>query len=541
MHDDCLLIHNDNSMLKDNFSNQVYFNLENRENPNLDKYITNFILPKIKDKNLKCIIIREKLSLNGLDFYGLILLLHIRLSLDLNDDRFLPIVVESNLPIDLICRISSLFHVLFTESVYFYTSEEIKEKIEKLKNIPSKLSRDNFKELFINKISIEMPRDYLSKHSIANEWSIFKWAHILNINDVAINRIIDEMNSILYFKYLRNKFYQSDIEPNPDLLFKNNNKARILYIDDESKKGWNQIFNEMFAGMIYESIGDDFKEKDSRTIIDTSIEKIKNFKPDIVLLDLRLSDSDFEEKNIEELTGSIILKEIKDYNPGIQCIMFTATSRSIYLDYLNKKGILGFIKKESPEDSIISTEDNIKSLNNILKVGIKNKYLVEVYNLLKEMKNKLGTSLLDLNSDEIEILKINIDFLFSVLNSNANNRVNYAMLTIFKCFECLKDALTDVVSQKVYRKELGVRLSTHSILNIGMGNSYTATRNRLHIILIEKLGFPASSEEYKEIDYIVDVRNPYIHPKSPSEFTDTIESGILLWVKLLKKFIDGLN
>lgn len=330
MHEDCLLIHNDNSLLLDDFSNKIHFNLKNKENPNLDKYITDSILPKIKGEDLKCIVIREKLSSNGLDFYGLILALHIRLSLDLENNRFLPIIIESSLPIDLICRLSPLAHVLFTESIYFYTPEKIKERIEEVKSTAVKLSIDNFTELFIDKISIEMPRDYLSKHSIANEWSIFKWAYILGIEDETINEIVENMDSILYFKYLKNKFYQCDVDVNTDLLFKSSNNAKILYIDDECKKGWDQIFNKMFTQMNYISIGSDFKEKDADSIINTSMDKIETFKPEIILLDLRLSDSDFEEKNIDELTGAIILKKIKEYNPGIQCIMFTATS-SIYI------------------------------------------------------------------------------------------------------------------------------------------------------------------------------------------------------------------
>lgn len=51
MHEDCLLIHNDNSLLLDDFSNKIHFNLKNKENPNLDKYITDSILPKIKGED----------------------------------------------------------------------------------------------------------------------------------------------------------------------------------------------------------------------------------------------------------------------------------------------------------------------------------------------------------------------------------------------------------------------------------------------------------------------------------------------------------
>ena len=103
------------------------------------------------------------------------------------------------------------------------------------------------------------------------------------------------------------------------------------------------------------------------------------------------------------------------------------------------------------------------------------------------MNYKLNTTLLDINQEDIEILKVNIDFIFSVLSSDANNKLNYAMISIFKCLETIKDALTEIRNKKVYLKDNGNRRTMHSTLNYGI-DGYQGTRNRLHIILKDKFG-----------------------------------------------------
>lgn len=536
----CLLVHNGNSSLKNRIDKKIEFVFENKKNSDLDKYITESIIPKIHTESFEVLIIKDILSSNPIDYYGIVLLMHIRLSLSIEQKKFIPIIIESNIPADLMNRINVLSNVLFTTNTYLSSADSIEQVLTKIRTSETKLCEENFKELFLDKVSIRIPKDYLSKHSISNEWSIYKWASLLKIQDGSISKIMVNIQSILYFKYLRNRFELYETLPQEDIVFSTNGNAKVLYIDDECHKGWDVIFNKLFNALDYCAIGEDFKDKDSNQIIDIAMAKVDSFKPEVIILDLRLCDSDFDEKMPKELTGSIILKKIKEYNRGIQCIMFTATSRSIYLNYLNQLGIVGYIKKESPEDNLISTTDNITNLNTLTNTAIKNKYLIEVYSLIAQMNSKLNTTLTELNHEEIQILKVNIDFIFSVLNSDANNKLNYAMLTIFKCLEAIKDALTDITTSKVYIKNNGVRNATHSTLNHGQ-NGYKATRNRLHIILKDKFGFTTTSDEYKEVDYIVNTRNQYIHPNAPDEYTNTIEGGILIWVKILKVFVDGIN
>ncbi len=536
----CLLIHNNNSIYKNIIDNKIEFTYENKESEDLDHYITNTIIPLINDESFDTIIIKDILSDYPIDYYSLILSMHIRMSTSLQNKRFLPIIIESDLPLNIHLKLHPFSSIFSTPSTYLLSNKDkLEDKLQEISE-NTKLEEINFKELFLDKISIKLPKDYLTSHSISNEWSIYKWSSITKISKELIQDVIQKTESMLYFKYLKNKFEIEKESQDNEIIFNITGNVKVLYIDDECHKGWDSIFKKLFENITYEAIGHDFKSKTQEEILLTTQTKIKSFKPDIVILDLRLTDSDFEDIHPEDLTGSKILLANKTFNQGIQHIMFTATSRSIYLNYLNTQGIVGYIKKESPSDKIISTIDNISNFNVLINKAIKNKYLIEVYNLKTEMNYKLNTTLLDINQEDIEILKVNIDFIFSVLSSDANNKLNYAMISIFKCLETIKDALTEIRNKKVYLKDNGNRRTMHSTLNYGI-DGYQGTRNRLHIILKDKFGFTETSDEYKEVDYIVDVRNPYIHPKTPAEYTNTIESGIIIWIKLLKVFIDKIQ
>lgn len=76
-------------------------------------------------------------------------------------------------------------------------------------------------------------------------------------------------------------------------------------------------------------------------------EKIQEFNPDVVILDLRLSQSDHENEDINSYTGIKILQKIHEINAGIQVIMLTATSKSTILEKLYEKDIRLYQKRAS--------------------------------------------------------------------------------------------------------------------------------------------------------------------------------------------------
>ena len=85
-----LLVHHINVPFLDSFEEQIKFNASS----DIDKYISNTILPQINDKKPDIIFIKDNLSSNYLELYGLRLVYHIRFDEKL---KYLPIVILSDI------------------------------------------------------------------------------------------------------------------------------------------------------------------------------------------------------------------------------------------------------------------------------------------------------------------------------------------------------------------------------------------------------------------------------------------------------------
>ena len=107
--------------------------------------------------------------------------------------------------------------------------------------------------------------------------------------------------------------------------------------------------------------------------------------------------------------------------------MLTAIGKSTILENLYEHGILGYIKKEHPNDVNISTKENFDKLKKLVDKGLDKKYLKEVWEIQQTIS--------PFNSD----IKIEIDSIFEILNSDMQNRFIYAMFAIFKCIEIVND------------------------------------------------------------------------------------------------------
>src|SRR5690606_28010678 len=174
----------------------------------------------------------------------------------------------------------------------------------------------------------------------------------------------------LYFKYLKTIYpiNTSDVLTEDKLKLEYKGDPTILYIDDEANKGWREIFEKIMFDVNdidFLNLDEEFNEKSKKEIVDISLYTIKKENADIVILDFRLHKDDFLQISIEDITGYKILKEIKQYNKGIQVIIFSATNKIWNLQALQKAGADGFIIKESPETSLIDGY-TFQSLENML-------------------------------------------------------------------------------------------------------------------------------------------------------------------------------
>ncbi len=457
-----LLIHSNNT----SFNNTELFPLAEQFvfDVDFDKDVDFYINENLTDGGLKqklekcdIVFIKVSLSKNYLEYLGLRLAYHIRLTKSIGTKAYMPIVFIAEESFQYLGLTHPEPSIFFTKGIYL-----IKESLDDYKKTLKWFIDGRIKPLddfssFVNSIFINPPANYLSHHSIANEWSILRWAKVLGIateiealKDVRIN-----IESLLYYKFLQAKY---PIEAEPDrAAFNIIGKGRILYIDDEWNKGWNVVLEKFVSScpnIVFETLKYDFKDKTHEEIIKECKREIESSKPDLVLLDLRLSDSDFTNShNSSLLTGYKVLKATKLINPGIQVIIFTASNKVWNLLELQANGADGFLLKESPELTINSsyTYESLSSLSKQMTFCLSNAYLKEIWILFDEIrkvfsKNPLTTKYFprllkeQLNGIKYQNLLLQeLDAIFEILKTNNENRYGMAMIMLYKILEYLNE------------------------------------------------------------------------------------------------------
>jgi CheY-like chemotaxis protein len=449
----------------------------------------NSTLEKISKDDCDVIYIKDSLGENYMEFKGLELAHHIRLSPNLQEKRYLPIVITSHLDGMLINKLSSLGRILFTKNIF----------LNNLPNSYSLLDEKNFKKEFLDKIVVDKPTDNSSNHDISNQWSIYQWAKFLDIQSQAIDKNENQIKDSLYFKYILaqnnknqdNSINYHDIKKYEDL--------NVLCIDDQIKKGWGDIFRAIFGENV--KLVDDLKHLEKGLIKEI----------DLVILDMRLVDSD-NSNDLNSLTGHKVLEVIKKINKGIQVIVFTASQKSEVLKEADKNDILGYIQKESS----ININDNFNEFQKLITKAYKRKYLKEVFDIQQEILN-LG--IFNNENEKYKRAKFEISNIFDVLNSNLSNRIQMTVISLYKILEIL-------ITEN----------------NIKAENSYDKTIQLLKILNLK--------EKYiKEVSIIGCTRNYLIHPKEPHPKSickqNLIKSpnkdNILIWFKMTKDILSKLE
>jgi CheY-like chemotaxis protein len=528
-----IVIHNNNIDIN-LFENRVRY----IENNHIDKYISEDIVQNIKSQTkLDIIFIKDNLSSNYLELLGLRVAYHIRLSQELGNLKFLPIVIISDLDSCILNKIEPLARILFTKNIYICKNK--KEDIEKYKYKKYRnLTEKEYQENFLNLIKLEPPKDYLSHHSIANEWSIYRWTKFLDVRSEATKKVENQISSMLYFKYLKAKYEQKDnyqIEPKTP-----QKSGKVLLIDDEWNKGWSDILAKVFedSSIDFKAFEYDYKDKNRFNLIVQGKhkelnEQIKN--ADVVVLDLRLAQNDHDEhEDIENFTGIKLLKIIHEINAGIQVIMLTATGKSTILEKLYDYKIAGYIKKEHPDDWSINAVENINKFVKLIDNGLQNKYLKDIYNIQQELLN------LDfINDKKYKKIKFEINLIMDILDNNIQSRFKMAMLSIYRCLEML---IKLYIYEKWHNNKSYAywRDTNEKIDNDGQNS----TENKLLNILHHKLNIIDIDTDIKKI---VCSRNFAIHggeikPRCKNKTEKNIDRKIILeWFKMLRKILNAVK
>lgn len=190
---------------------------------------------------------------------------------------------------------------------------------------------------------------------------------------------------------------------------------RILLIDDEHEMGWSDVIKELLIpnSQWQEQkdgiwIAKDEVTKAKFTCIaevgksqePDDIDIIKNYLDladsrkkwidyDVILLDLRLK-KESPKLPAKNTSGYLLLKSIRDFDPTIPVIMFTASEKAANMEALQKLGISGFFSKELPRgDDEFSIENFGKLKISIINAAEKS-YLRDAWFIFVMLKEKLG-------------------------------------------------------------------------------------------------------------------------------------------------------
>lgn len=362
----------------------------------IDEKISDILENEIKNKKYDVIFIPYSLSEeNYIEFIGLRFAFHIRLTPAFKNIQT-PIVFYGYDSIEEVNKLTDLGSILFSKNIFTTSKisvEDFEKQVDYIKGKYEEINENEFEKRFLNRNTITPSGNYATHHSITNEWSIYRWAKALKIENEQIRKIEKSIGSNLYFKYLKVKYPISDFSEIGSKCIAT--EGKILYVDDELEKGWDDIFKKICFPRMVKSFGSEFKNWDTQTIIDKTIERVNEFDPAVVILDFRLHDDDFEVVKPEDVTGYKILKKIKAFNQGIQVIILSATNKIWNLVDLQKAGADGFIMKESPELSVDedfskNTISNIyEDINDRLKRA---KELKKIYTKIKQIKTLVKNS-----------------------------------------------------------------------------------------------------------------------------------------------------
>jgi len=493
-----------------------------------DKYLNNLVIEWLKTEEYDNIFIPLCFGQTLSDYNGLRLATHIRCTETPN--RFKNIFIYSFIGHSYLIN-NEYFDILKTKNIHLINYKK-KSFESALKTEDSQL---NLKQLTeeITKIRLLPPKNYQDNHSVINEWAIFRWAHAIGISSDGIEKIIEKIDNNLYFKYLQTIYPISEIEKLSDDKLKINygEGSKVLYIGDEAEKGWNIIFQKFFSinSISFDYLDSEFKSKSQIEIIDISYSKIVKDNIDLVILDFRLHNSDFNNLSTNEITGIKLLKKIKAYNPGIQVIIFSATNKIWNLQVMQRAGVDGFIIKESPENSINIdfTNESILMFKNNLSV-LNRIFLKHFYNLTKKIKKNIDDCD-DADSPEFKYFLNDLNNQIIIIETTAKKINLKDPLTLdivfLTCYNFLEKFKNFYLKEESYHFFLGIDeiemnryiwkknfIQTEGVFVRKGNNDYPTWFHCLSSLFIDYFSiFKEDDSKLDILDKVKTMRNDYIH------------------------------
>lgn len=402
------------------------------------------------------------------DYNGLRLAIHIRCTKSINQNK--PIYIYSPVPTSYLVQ-SKYFDILKTKGVKIINMHP-KKIIDSFGSLQPLTENDIKHEM--DKIHLPIPQNYEDSHSIANEWAIYRWAVATESEDSAIENVANTIKSNLYFKHLTTIYPPSDIDriKEEKLKFKDQlscisdaligqKDIKILYVDDEADKGWYEIMANIIHDVNnisgFDYLGEDLKALSQQELIDQVVNRVKEDSVNIVLLDFRLHKNDHDSHSIEDITSVQILKKIKEFNAGIQVIIFSATNKVWNLLALQKYGADGFIIKEGPENSKEPsfTIQTIENFINTMSLCISNRYKESLCKIVSDLNNNLekGAKAHKIDKDYKKSVKLFYRMAYSSLPQSVDDSCfDHSFMNYFRIIEATANEFIDVDNPEVKEK-----------------------------------------------------------------------------------------
>lgn len=411
-----------------------------KDEPISDNLLHSYVLSWLQEREYDSIVLPLCFGPVLSDYNGLRLALHIRCTQTQNQLK--PIYLYGVVGYSYLIN-NEYFDVLRTKEVYLvsYDNKSIFSSLTDTHQPigPELLSNE------LKKVKLNLPENYIDSHSIANEWAIYRWAKTIDAADADIDRVVKNVETNLYFKYLNTIYPISPLNQlkRNDLIIptNGNEKPKVLLVDDEAEKGWYEIFCTILDDVndfYFDRLDEEFNEKRSDEIVEIVHKKIVSDKIDIVILDYRLHKSDFFVDHITDVTGYKVLLDIKkNINRGIQVIVVSATNKIWNWEALREAGADAFIMKDNPESLLTDTvtSANITSFIEVMKDCCKRTILINAYNKINKTKKLINIS--KCFGDETEEIDGRLEIAFELLTKAVlnNEYYAYAYLQLFLIIE----------------------------------------------------------------------------------------------------------
>ena len=463
-----------------------------------------------------------------------------------------------------------------TEGFHFISKKhlEIDSIINENKLTSGVFSSEKNLETFLE--AIQVKDGETSRHSVANEWAMYQWAETLKIeDDESLIKIFNNIQHNLYFKYLLT-IQPKEINHPLKLTLKNNNESRVLLIDDDSNKGWFEIFANLLYdknNIYFDDVDFDFKNKSYEELEKYIIEIIKNSNSEneknnqrnvfynIIILDFRLQTTDFSEPIIENISSIKLLKAIKAYNPGIQVIFFSATDKVWNLQKMLELEADGFISKNllSQSNTEYSVSNSFNEFIKTIQKALDRNFLIEYFEICGFIIKYL--SHLDfIDNDDLNLFVDNLKSKIKIIETTIKNidlKVSGSLDIVFlQCFNYLDEFNSQYIKydKKEWRYVIGIRedvvkryenrypsKDNGEFIPNGKFDEPSWFQSTLNIFCNYFNVCSIRSDEIKQIWNVKNLRHSYIHPNNAKKPKYKFEiEEVLKILKLCKKITENI-